>query len=223
MLVSFALLVQVAISSQLIASQPTATPNYNQSSITKQLTTLDGQTYVYDFVSAQNTSKPTLLLLHGYPSSRHDWDLQIATLAAEGFGVIAPDLLGFGDSSKPTAIEAYNTKIHSDHLAQILDAEGLSEVVGVGHDWGAGILGKMVAWYPERFSKIVIVSISYLPAGKLFDIDAANKQSLETLGYMQFGYWYFFNSWDAGDLISRNVRMHQLRSVLSTSRTDKMY
>ncbi|KAH8716768.1 Alpha/Beta hydrolase protein [Phaeosphaeriaceae sp. PMI808] len=179
--------------------------NHNQSYSTKKLTTPDGQTYAYDFAPAKNSSKPTLLLLHGYPGSRYDWENQITALAGGGFGVVAPDLLGFGDSSKPTAIEAYRLKSLSSHLTQILDAEGLKDVVGVGHDWGAGVLAGVVAWYPKRFNKLVFVTVPYLPAGLFFDIDAANKQSLETLGYQQFGYWYFFNSWDAAELIRRNL------------------
>lgn len=205
MLILFALLAQVASLSQLVASHPTAVTIYSQSCTTKEFTTLDGYTYTYDFVSAKNASKPTLLLLHGYPSSRHDWNHQVADLAAKGFGVIAIDLLGFGDSSKPTAIEAYNTKIFSDDLTLILDAEGLETVVGVGHDWGAQLLAKAVAWYPARFSKLTFVAVPYSPAGQLLDVDLINKLSLKTVGFAQFGFWYFFNAWDAAALMRRNV------------------
>jgi len=203
MRITFHFLVQIITFIPLIAAHAVSVPG--QYSITKQFTTADGQTYVYEFASPKNSSRPTLLLLHGYPSSRHDWTEQIAALTAQGFGVVAPDMLGFGDSSKPTAIEAYNTKTLSNHLIQILDAEGLRNVVGVGHDWGAGILAKVVAWYPGRFTKIAIVSVSYFPAGGLFDIDAFNKLSLETDGYQRFGYWYFFNSYDAASLIEQHV------------------
>jgi soluble epoxide hydrolase / lipid-phosphate phosphatase len=203
--VSLTVVAQVAFSLPLMVSCTYTEPAYNQSYITKELITNDGQTYVYDFARAKNSSKPTLLLLHGYPASRHDWTNQIMALAGEGFGVIAPDMLGFGDSSRPTAIEAYNTKTISSQLMQILDAEDLQDVVGVGHDWGAGILGKAVAWYPERFTKIVFVSVPYIPAGQLFDIDANNKLSLETVGFQSLGYWYFFNSWDAADIMKRHV------------------
>lgn len=222
MRVSFALLAQVAVSLPLIASCINTGHVRNQSYITKSLALPDGQTYVYDFASARNSSKPTILLLHGYPTSRHDWEHQITALTAEGFGVIAPDLLGFGDSSKPTAIEAYNTKVISGHLMQILDSEGLQDVVGVGHDIGAVVLSKAVTWYPERFSKLVFVTVSYLPAVKLFDLDAANKLSLKTFGYQQFGFWYFFNSWDAADLMRRNVSTTHTYLIQSDERTNAL-
>ncbi|KAI0443021.1 Alpha/Beta hydrolase protein [Xylaria telfairii] len=177
----------------------------NQTALTKTLVTTDGYTYVYDYTAATNASRPTILLLHGYPASRHDWENTIPALAAEGYGVIAPDLLGFGDSSKPTELEAYHLKAIIGHIAEILNAEGLEDVVGVGHDVGANVLSRAAAWLPERFTKFVFVTVPYAPAGSFFDVDAINALSLETRGYAQFGYWYFFNSWDTADIISRNV------------------
>ncbi|KAJ8130959.1 hypothetical protein O1611_g2665 [Lasiodiplodia mahajangana] len=156
------LFTQAAILSQAIAiCAPTGN---NHTILTKTLVTTDGYTYVYDYATAANASRPTVLLLHGFPASRHDWEHTIPALAAEGYGVIAPDLLGFGDSSKPTELEAYNLK-----------------------------------------DIFVFVTVPYGPAGLFFDIDAVNALSLETLGYAQFGYWYFFNSWDTADLISYNL------------------
>ena len=76
---------------------------------TKTLTTCGGLQYVYDYAPARE-AKPTFLLLHGYPSSRGDWRHQFADLSAAGFGAIAPDCLGYGESDKPTRIETYNLK-----------------------------------------------------------------------------------------------------------------
>ncbi|KAI0478305.1 Alpha/Beta hydrolase protein [Xylaria cf. heliscus] len=173
---------------------------------TKALLTSDGYTYTYDYTEATNASRPTILLLHGYPASRQDWENTIPALTAEGYGVIAPDLLGFGDSSKPTELEAYKLKGIVGHLAELLDAEGLKDVVGVGHDVGANVLSRAAAWIPERFTKFVFVAVPYAPAGSFFDVDAVNALSLEKRGYAQFGYWYFFNSWDTANMISRNLK-----------------
>jgi soluble epoxide hydrolase/lipid-phosphate phosphatase len=175
--------------------------------LAKTYTTPSNQTYTYTFAAPTNASLPTLLLLHGYPSSRHDWTTQIRALTCAGYGVLAPDLLGFGDSSKPTAIEAYNTKTLSTHLIQLLDAEGLPFVVGVGHDWGANLLGKAAAFFPARFEKLVFVAVGYYPPGVLLDVDAINKAAVEAGGAAPLGYWYFFNSWDAAHIIEGHVRI----------------
>ncbi|KAI8949408.1 Alpha/Beta hydrolase protein [Xylaria longipes] len=177
----------------------------NQTISTKTVVTTDGYTYAYDYTAAANASTPTILLLHGYPASRHDWEYTIPALTAEGYGVIAPDLLGFGDSSKPTDLESYKLKDIVGHLEEILDAEDLEVVIGVGHDVGANVLSRAAAWAPGRFAKFVFVTAPYAPAGSFFDVDAINAQSLDTGGYAQFGHWYFFNSWDTAYMISRNL------------------
>ncbi|KAI0532673.1 alpha/beta-hydrolase [Xylaria digitata] len=175
---------------------------------TKSLITTDGYTYVYDHVAPRNASMPTFLLLHGYPASRYYWHHQIQPLAEAGFGIIAPDSLGYGDSSKPTAIEAYNLKDMADHMAQILDVEGLQDVVGVGHDWGSSILSRSVVFHPQRFSKLVFMAVGYSPPGVFFDVDETNQQGLENFGYTPFGYWYFFNSYNSASIISKNLESY---------------
>ncbi|GAP84110.2 putative epoxide hydrolase 2 [Rosellinia necatrix] len=172
---------------------------------TKSIVTNDGYTYVYDHVAPHNASMPTILLLHGYPASRYHWHHQIQPLSDAGFGIIAPDSLGYGDSSKPTAVEAYVFRDMADHVAEILDAEGLADVVGVGHDWGSGVLSRSAVFHPERFSKLVFMSAGYFAPGTFFDVDAINAEGLESLGYTPFGYWYFFNSYDSAEIIAQNL------------------
>jgi soluble epoxide hydrolase/lipid-phosphate phosphatase len=171
---------------------------------TKKLTTKDGATYAYDYVPAKD-GKATVLLIHGYPETRQHWRAQVADLAAEGYGVVAPDCLGYGDSDRPLEVEAYNLKRLSGHLAEILDNEQIPTVVGVGHDWGASLLSRAAVWQRERFEKLTFMSIGYGPAGIFLDIDLFNAMSLEAAGYAQLGYWYFLNSYDFGTIGSANV------------------
>ncbi|KAI8625132.1 alpha/beta-hydrolase [Xylariaceae sp. FL1651] len=183
--------------------------NPNSSSVTtKSLLTTDGYTYVYDHAAPQTALKSTILLIHGYPAYRRDWRYQVSALVGAGYGVIVPDCLGYGDTSKPTAVEAFNLKSMAGHLNQILDAEGLRDVIGVGHDWGSVILGRSAVYYPQRFSKLAFMSYGYGPPGIFLDIDAVNEDGLRNLGYTPFGYWYFFNSWNAAGLVSRNLESH---------------
>lgn len=81
------------------------------------------------------------LLLHGFPESRRCWRHQLPALAALGWRAVAPDLRGYGGSSRPAGREAYRI----EHLVE--DAAGLFEALGarrrllIGHDWGG-----MIAW-----------------------------------------------------------------------------
>jgi soluble epoxide hydrolase/lipid-phosphate phosphatase len=91
-------------------------------------------TYRYVFNPPLEQEKPYLLFLHGFPESSYSWVNQIEYFTRNGYGIIAPDLLGNGGTDKPDELEAYNMKSMSGQLAELLDCEGLEKVVVVGHD-----------------------------------------------------------------------------------------
>ena len=102
----------------------------------KQTTLSDGTTYAYAYRPAAQADKATFLLLHGFPSSSYDWRSQYQHLADKGFGLLIPDLLGYGDTDAPSEVEAYSLKRMSGHIEEILEKEGLKNgVIAVGHDW----------------------------------------------------------------------------------------
>ena len=171
---------------------------------TNELTTKDGVKYVYDYVPAKGDNA-TVLLLHGYPATRHDWKHQVAHLSAAGYGILAPDCLGYGDSDKPLDIEAYNLKRIGGHLMEMLDQKEIESVIGVGHDWGTNVLSRTAVWHPERFSKLAFLSLGFSAPGLFTDVDALNAFGLQQLGYMQLGYFYFFNSYNAADVAAAHV------------------
>ncbi|KAF1961725.1 alpha/beta-hydrolase [Byssothecium circinans] len=161
-----------------------------------------GYKYGYVYTKPQG-SKPTFLLLHGFPSSVYDWRFQIADLSAAGYGVLAPDLLGYGSTDKPTAVEEYKYSKMSKHISEILDHEGVKEVIGVGHDWGSFFLGKVVNFYPKYFKSLVFTSVPYLPGS--FDLDGINQQTEAAFGYPVFGYMYWLNETNAAKDIEKNI------------------
>ena len=79
--------------------------------------------------------KAYLLFLHGFPSSSYDWRHQISFFSSLGYGVLAPDLLGYGGTDKPSQLEPYKLKQMSEDIIGLLDHHGIKEVIGVGHDW----------------------------------------------------------------------------------------
>jgi len=89
---------------------------------------------------------------------------------------------------------------------ELLDHEKIKEVVGVSHDWGSMVMSRIYVWHPERFSRLVFMSAGYTAPGIFFDVDGLNVWSLANVGYMQLGYWYFFNSYDAEEIMVKNVR-----------------
>lgn len=79
--------------------------------------------------------KPYILFLHGWPSSAYDWRHQIVYFKEKGYGIIAPDLLGYGGTDKPTEVEAYRAKAMAEEVIELLNCEKVETVLGVGHDW----------------------------------------------------------------------------------------
>jgi soluble epoxide hydrolase / lipid-phosphate phosphatase len=62
---------------------------------------IDGLQYHYYYHPPKSTDIPTLLFLHGFPSTSDHWVHQVAYFSSKGYGVIAPDMLGYGGTSKP--------------------------------------------------------------------------------------------------------------------------
>lgn len=103
-------------------------------SISQKTTLTDGTRYGYVKIPAKS-GKPTLLFLQGYPSAAYDWRHQIDHFSKAGYGLIAPDLLGYGDTDKPTDPRAYAMKTMARQVVEIFDEEKLEKVVGIAHDW----------------------------------------------------------------------------------------
>ncbi|GIG71308.1 haloalkane dehalogenase [Phytomonospora endophytica] len=85
-----------------------------------------------------------VVFLHGNPTSSHLWREVLP--AVDGHRLLAPDLIGMGESGKPDL--AYTFADHARHLDAWLDALGLGEVVLVGHDWGGALAFDLAARRP---------------------------------------------------------------------------
>lgn len=102
--------------------------------IASSTTLNDGTTYSYVHVQPHD-NKPYILFLHGFPEASFGWRHQIPYFSKLGYGIIAPDLLGYGGTSKPANLKAYIMKKMAEELCHVLDALGIKQVIGVGHDW----------------------------------------------------------------------------------------
>jgi haloalkane dehalogenase len=107
----------------------------------------------------------TVLLMHGEPSWSYLYRHMIPVLAAAGYRCIAPDLVGFGRSDKPTQRTDYTYQRHLDWMrAALFDALDLTHLVLMCQDWG-GLIGlRLLAEHPERFDAAVAAN-TFLPTG----------------------------------------------------------
>ena len=104
------------------------------SSAYKDFKTSRGINYHYYF-SPPKEGNLTLLFCHGFPSSSYDWHHQIEFFKHKGYGLVVPDMLGYGGTDKPTSPELYKTVFLAKDIVELLDVEQLQNVVAVGHDW----------------------------------------------------------------------------------------
>jgi len=98
---------------------------------------------------------PVVVLIHGILGTRRSWE-QLVSLLEQDFTVIAPDLLGHGDSAKPRG--DYTLGGHAGRLRDLLDALGVQRATLVGHSLGGGVAMQFAWLFPERCERLVLIS-----------------------------------------------------------------
>jgi len=111
------------------------------------------------------TGAQPVLMLHGEPTWCYLWRRMIPPVAAAGYRVLAPDLIGFGRSDKPLAREDYSYAGQVAWLREWIEAMDLTGIVLACQDWGSLIGLRLVAEMPERFAGVAL-SNGGLPAGQ---------------------------------------------------------
>jgi pimeloyl-ACP methyl ester carboxylesterase len=100
-------------------------------------------------------SGPVIVLVHGITSNSATWE-RVMPYLAERFTVIAPDLLGHGESAKPRG--DYSLGAYASGVRDILVALGHDRATFVGHSLGGGIAMQLAYQFPERCERLVLVS-----------------------------------------------------------------
>ncbi len=108
------------------------------------------------YQEAGDASAKPVLLLHGFASSTLVWSKVFLEIAAAGFRVIAPDLVGYGYSAKPRGF-GYTIDAQARMISGLLDELGLARVILVGSSYGGAVAATIALDYPERVEKLVLV------------------------------------------------------------------
>jgi pimeloyl-ACP methyl ester carboxylesterase len=121
------------------------------SSIDPQVVAING----HDVAYRRAGEGPVVLLLHGMAGSSMTWTHVMPRLA-ERLTVVAPDLLGHGDSAKPRG--EYSLGAHADILRDLLNALGYDRATFVGQSFGGGIAMQLAYQFPERCERLALVN-----------------------------------------------------------------
>ncbi len=134
-------------------------------------------------VAMAGTGDRLLLCLHGFPESAVSWRYQIESLAQAGYRVWAPDLRGYGGTSRPTGIEAYRIESLMDDITGLLDTAQVQRAILVGHDWGGIIAWYYAMRYADRVEALAIVNA---PHPACFEREVTHWRQLWRSWYMGF-------------------------------------
>lgn len=107
-----------------------------------------------------------IVLCHGWPELAYSWRHQMPALAAAGYHVIVPNQRGYGNSSRPAEVTAYDLEHLSGDLVALLDHYGYEDATFVGHDWGSMIVWGLTLLHPTRVNKVINLSVPYPDRGE---------------------------------------------------------
>ncbi len=128
---------------------------------------------------------PPVLLLHGYPQTHSMWHA-VAPRLAENFTVVATDLRGYGDSSKPFGSEdhaTYSKRAMAADQVQVMESLDFLSFAVVGHDRGGRVGHRMALDHPDRVTRLAVLDI--VPTRHVY---ATVGRELATAYY----HWFFF-------------------------------
>ncbi|KAF8513250.1 Alpha/Beta hydrolase protein [Hysterangium stoloniferum] len=166
-----------------------------------------GTTYRY-LVSNPTNSQPWCLLLHGHPGCSFSWRHTVVFLRNHGYGIILPDMLGYGGTDKPLEIEQYRPSRIVKSIAAMLDhvvVDGRPVIV-LAHDWGSPIATRLYLRNPGKIQALVLLTFPYFPPSETtFDFAGFNSMFREHVDYDIIDYFKFFSSPEAANLLTQNI------------------
>ncbi len=110
-----------------------------------------------------------VLLLHGEPTWSYLWRKIVPAVTAAGRRAVAPDLLGFGRSDKPTDPGWYSYDRHVESIARLVSELDLWNLVLIVHDWGGPIGLRLAVEHPERVDRLVILDTGVVGGARMSD------------------------------------------------------
>jgi pimeloyl-ACP methyl ester carboxylesterase len=104
-----------------------------------------------------------VILCHGFPELAFSWRHQLQAFAAAGRWAIAPDQRGYGLTSAPERVEAYDIEALTGDLVALLDHLGVDKAVLCGHDWGGIVAWQAPLRHPDRVAGVIGLNTPFMP------------------------------------------------------------
>ena len=174
--------------------------------------TLDGDRVVYRTAG----KGPVLLLVHGLAGSAETWKHVMPALAKR-FSVLAPDLLGQGQSDKPRG--EYSLGAHANTLRDLMDTLGHQRATVVGQSLGGGVAMQFAYQFPERCERLVLVDSGGLGREVTFYLRLLAVPGFESV----FPFFCTPRLRDAGNLVATWLGRAGVRSTPASQEVWRSY
>ncbi|HEY0700346.1 MAG TPA: alpha/beta hydrolase [Micromonospora sp.] len=122
---------------------------------------IDARGLTFDLTTGGPTDGEPVLLLHGFPQHRGEWDRVTPALHAAGLRSYALDQRGYSPGARPAAVADYRLAELVADATAVLDELGVEAAHVVGHDWGAVVGWQLAATHPERVRTLTAVSVPH--------------------------------------------------------------
>ncbi|HWA60100.1 MAG TPA: alpha/beta hydrolase [Caulobacteraceae bacterium] len=104
-----------------------------------------------------------VIFCHGFPELAFSWRHQLKAFEAAGRWAIAPDQRGYGLTSRPDAVEAYDIERLTGDLVKLLDHLKVDKAIFCGHDWGGIVVWQMPLRHPDRVAGVIGLNTPFMP------------------------------------------------------------
>jgi pimeloyl-ACP methyl ester carboxylesterase len=127
-----------------------------------------------------------VVFCHGFPELAFSWRHQLKAADAAGRWAIAPDQRGYGLSSRPEPVEAYDIAHLTGDMVRLLDHIGAEKAVFCGHDWGGIVVWQMALLHPDRTAGVIGLNTPFVPRGPADPIAVMRERLGEEMYIVHF-------------------------------------
>jgi pimeloyl-ACP methyl ester carboxylesterase len=127
-----------------------------------------------------------IIFCHGFPELAFSWRHQLRACEASGVWAIAPDQRGYGLTSRPDAVEAYDIEALTGDIVGLMDHLGVETAVLCGHDWGGIVVWQAPLRHPGRIAGVIGVNTPFMPRSPADPIEIMRRRFGEDMYIVNF-------------------------------------
>jgi pimeloyl-ACP methyl ester carboxylesterase len=127
-----------------------------------------------------------VVFCHGFPELAFSWRHQLRAFEAVGRRAIAPDQRGYGQTSRPDAVEAYDMEHLTADLVGLLDHLEIEKAIFCGHDWGGIVVWQMPLRHPDRVAGVIGLNTPFMARPPADPIEIMRRRFGEDMYIVHF-------------------------------------